>query len=182
MPRGIPNKRTTQAEVSEVEAPSTVEQEFSTLVGSEAPASETKGPVPTRRKRGVFNGTTGKLQVHGTIPGYHLHIMNDDRNRLQEAQDNGYEFVTPKEIEGVSENVTSRNGDLGGSRVRFLVGSTERGEPMYGYLMKLRQEWFDEDQKELQAKNDKIDEAIRAGSIVPNPAFYTPKGGIKLST
>lgn len=138
----------------------------------------------TRRKRGVFNGTQAKLKIDGTIPGYHLHIMNDDRNRLAEAQDNGYEFVSPKEIEGVSENVTSRNGDIGDSRVRFLVGTQETGQPLYGYLMKIRQEWFDEDQADLQRRNDQIDASIRAGNvtgIATNPAFYTPKDGIKLS-
>src|ERR1035437_6454935 len=85
-----------------------------------------------RRKKGVFNGTTGKLSIQGTIPGYHMHIMNDDRTRLHDATDNGYEFVKPEEIEGVSENVVSRNGDLGDSRIRFLVGSQENGQPMYG--------------------------------------------------
>jgi len=136
----------------------------------------------TRRKKGTFNGTQGKLKVEGTIPGYHLHILNDDRNRLQEAQDNGYEFVTPSEIKGVSENVTSRNGDIGDSRVRFLVGTQENGQPLHGYLMKIRQEWYDEDQADLQRKNDQIDESVRKGAVNGNnPHFYVPQGGIKLS-
>ena len=146
-------------------------------VATPAPAAD----GARRRKKGVFNGTRGKLAIEGEIPGYHLHIMNDDRTRLQDATDNGYEFVSPDEIKGVSENVVSRNGDLGDSRVRFLVGSQENGQPMYGYLMKIRQDWFDEDQAELQAKNDKIDNAIRKGTVTgENPAFYVPKGGIKV--
>lgn len=135
-----------------------------------------------RRKRGVFNGTSGKLKVDGTIPGYHLHIMNDDRNRVEDALSGGYEFVAPTEIEGVSENVTSRNGDIGDSRVRFLVGTKDKGEPMYAYLMKIRTEWYEEDQAELANRNNKIDAAIRVGKITgDNPAFYVPKDGIKLS-
>jgi hypothetical protein len=135
----------------------------------------------TRRKRGVFNGTSAKLKVEGTIPGYHLHIINDDKNRIQDAQDGGYEFVSPGEIEGVGENVTSRNGDLGG-KIRFLVGSKERGEPMYAYLMKQRQEWDEEDQRELQRRNDQIDAAVRAGRVAlgDNPGFYVPREGIKM--
>ena len=152
-----------------------------------AALSNPKEPTPSadgavRRRRGVFNGTQGKLKVEGTIPGYHLHILNDDRNRLQEAQDNGYEFVAPGEIKGVSENVTSRNGDIGDSRVRFLVGTQENGQPLFGYLMKIRQDWYNEDQAELQKKNDQIDAAIRKGAITgENPNFYVPQGGIKLS-
>lgn len=143
-------------------------------------------PAPdgmTRRKRGVFNGSQGKLKVEGTIPGFHLHIMNDDGTRITDATDNGYDFVKPSEISGVSENVVSRNGDLGDSRIRFLVGLNKEGQPMYAYLMKIRQEWYDEDQAELQSRNDKIDNAIRSGKNVvgEQPGFYVPQGGIKLS-
>ncbi len=148
---------------------------------SEQPKVEAKDGAPQRLKRGVFNGTRGKLIVDGEIPGYHMHIINDDRSRLQDATTNGYEFVSPDEIKGVSENVVSRNGELGKDRVRFLVGSQENGQPMYAYLMKIRQEWYDEDQAELQAQNDKVDEAIRKGKVTgDNPAFYVPKGGIKV--
>lgn len=166
----------------------TLEQKIARVAAKNAAKDAPAEPTPSavdgavRRKRGVFNGTSGKLRVHGTIPGYHLHIMNDDRNRIQEALAGGYEFVAPTEIEGVSENVTSRNGDIGDSRVRFLVGTQEKGEPMYAYLMKIRTEWYEEDQAELADRNNKIDAAVRAGKISgENPAFYTPRDGIKLS-
>jgi len=161
------------------------ERAAAALAALTGPSTEVPTPSAdgaTRRKKGVFNGTKQKLQVEGTISGYHLHVMNDDRNRLQDAQDNGYEFVTPDEIKGVSENVTSRNGDIGDSRVRFLVGTQENGQPLYAYLMKIKQEWFDEDQADLQKKNDMIDAAVRAGAITgKNPAFYVPQNGIKIS-
>jgi hypothetical protein len=48
--------------------------------------------------------------------------------------------------------------------------------------MKIRQEWYEEDQAELQAKNNRIDGAIRKGKVSgDNPAFYVPSGGIKLN-
>jgi hypothetical protein len=155
----------------------------------EALAQAQKPPEPTpsadgavRRKRGVFNGTKGKLSVDTNISGHHLHIMNDDKTRIQDALDNGYVFVKPEEVEGLSDNVVAKNGDLGDSRIRFLVGSRDKGEPMYGYLMKIRQEWYEEDQAELQAKNDKVDAAIRTGKITgSDPMLYVPKDGIKLS-
>ena len=100
---------------------------------------------------------------------------------LQAAMDNGYEFVRPDEVGGVSENVVSRNGDLG-ERIRFLVNPRAEGTEQYGYLMKIRQEWHEEDQTELQAKNNLIDAAIRKGKITgENPSFYTPRDGIKLN-
>jgi len=48
--------------------------------------------------------------------------------------------------------------------------------------MKIRQEWYEEDQAELQAKNNRIDAAIRKGKITgDDPSFYTPRDGIKLN-
>ena len=81
----------------------------------------------------------------------------------------------------MSENVVSRNGDLG-ERIRYLVNPRAEGTEQYGYLMKIRQEWYEQDQVELQAKNNLIDESIRGGKITGNnPAFYTPRDGIKLT-
>ena len=107
-------------------------------------AESTKVERPRERKRGVFNGTQGKLQVNTEIPGFHLHIFNDTPGRIQNATENGYEFVHPSEVGGVMENVTSRNTDLG-DKVRFLVGAGDKGEPMYAYLMKIKEEWWEED-------------------------------------
>jgi len=136
----------------------------------------------TRKRRNVFNGTVAKLSVNQEIPGYHLHIFTDAGGRIQEALDSGYEFVTPDEVGGVSENVVSRNGDLG-DRIRFLVNPRAEGSEQYGYLMKIRQEWFEEDQAALHEKNNRIDASIRKGTITgDSPAFYVPREGIKVSS
>jgi len=140
---------------------------------------QASGVVPTRKKRGVFNGTEVKLKVGKDIPGYHLHIMNDTPGRIQEALDGGYEFCTPDEVGGVVERVTSTNTDVS-DRVRYLVGTDASGGPMYAYLMKIRQEWYEEDQDDLQERNNKIDAAIRSGQNTKDgtssEGFYTPKG------
>jgi len=136
----------------------------------------------TRKRRNVFNGTEVKLGVREQIPGYHLHIFTDNGSRIQEALDNGYEFVRPDEIGGVSENVVSRNGDLG-DRIRYLVNPRAEGTEQYGYLMKQRQEWFEEDQRALHIKNSQIDAAIRKGKVTgENPSFYVPQGGISVKS
>jgi hypothetical protein len=148
----------------------------------EPQVEEIPSPTRGRRKKNVFNGTQLKLTVNQTIPGYHLHIFTDDGNRIYDAEEAGYEFVSPSEIGGVSENVTSRNTDLG-DKVRFLVNPrTGEGSAKYGYLMKQREEWFREDQAALASKNNLIDKAIRKGNITgQNPNFYVPTGGIKVS-
>jgi len=141
-------------------------------------------PTDGRARRNVFNGTSQKLAVHGDIPGYHMHIFNDVPGRIEEALSAGYEFVSPSEIGGVASGVVSRNSALD-DKVRFLVGSNGAGDGLYGYLMKIKNEWFEEDQAAIQSRNDVVDSAIRAGQNVKagtsTEGFYTPKGGIKLS-
>lgn len=135
-----------------------------------------------RKRRNVFNGTQTKLSVREQIPGYHLHVFTDTAQRIKEALDNGYEFVKASEVGGVDNNVVSNNGDLG-DKVRFLVNPRSEGSEQFGYLMKIRQEWFDEDQRSLQEKNNQIDTSVRKGKITgENPSFYVPKGGISINT
>lgn len=142
-------------------------------------------PTDGRARRGVFNGTSQKLTVYGDIPGYHLHIFNDVSGRIDEALTAGYEFVSPDEIGGVANGVVSRNTALD-SKVRFLVGNDGNGNGLYGYLMKIKNEWFEEDQQLSQSRNDLVDHAIRTGQNVKagtsTEGFYTPQGGIKLTT
>jgi len=170
MPRALNEFEKRDRLVAKIEERKTVES---------APTPALNGT--TRKKRNVFNGTEAKINVQKQIDGYHLHVFTDTGGRIQAAMDNGYEFVRPDEVGGVSENVVSRNGDLG-ERIRFLVNPRAEGTEQYGYLMKIRQEWHEEDQTELQAKNNLIDAAIRKGKITgENPSFYTPRDGIKLN-
>jgi hypothetical protein len=137
-----------------------------------------------RNKRPSFNGTEGKLRINHEIEGYHLHILNDTPGRISHALEVGYEFVSPDEVGGTAVNVVSRNTDIG-DKVRFLVGTGDKDEPLYAYLMKIRQEFYEEDYNALQAKNDAVDEAIRGGKVAA-PGYdlegrYVPREGIKMS-
>ena len=138
-----------------------------------------------RRKRGTFNGTQAKLSADVDkirAQGYHVHIVNDMDNRISELLDRGYEFILSHEVEGITINVVSRNTDIG-DKVRFLVGTQKTGDPLYAYLMKIKQEWYDEDMRDIQDRNDKIDESIRRGktAIGDNGNFYA-QGDIKMKT
>lgn len=140
-----------------------------------------------RTKRSSFNGTEGKLRVDFsklTEAGYHGHIINDTPGRIQQALATGYEFVMANEVDDIATNVVSRNTDIG-DKVRYSVGVGENNEPTYAYLMKIRQELYDEDQAALQAKNDAVDDAIRGGNLQTpghsNDHRYVPREGIKLS-
>lgn len=134
---------------------------------------------PVRRNRGAFNGTRGKLQVGHLITGYHLYFFNDEPGRIQAALDAGWEFVSPEEVGYASTNVTSTNVDLG-DRVSVIGSKNDMGEPVKQILLKIKQEWWDEDQAEIQARNDKTDTSIRrgkGGTGVDTTGFYN--AGIK---
>jgi hypothetical protein len=139
----------------------------------------------SERIRSPFNGTKAKLTVNKQIPGYHLHIFNDEPGRIQTALSGGWEFVNPEEVGGVGERVTSVNTDLG-DKVRYLVGADEKGDGAYAYLLKIKEEWWEEDQAALQERNDLVDDAIRSGTNAKpgtsSEGFYTPREGIKYQT
>lgn len=129
----------------------------------------------TRRTRGAFNGTQGKLSVLNYIAGYHLHWVNDTPGRITTALDNGYEFVTNAEV-----GKTGNNIDLS-ENIKHLVGTQESGEPLHAYLMKIREDWYEEDQAAQQGRIDKVDSAIKNGRIGQDTdGFYKPVAGISV--
>ena len=134
---------------------------------------------PVRRNRGAFNGTRGKLQVGNLITGYHLYFFNDEPGRIQAALDAGWEFVSPSEVGYAASNVTNTNVDLG-DRVSVIGSKNDMGQPVKQILLKIKEEWWDEDQADIQSRNDKTDASIRrgkGGSGVDTTGFYN--AGIK---
>jgi hypothetical protein len=102
-----------------------------------------------------------RLEV-SDIPGYHLHWFRD--SNIARAIQAGYEFVEDKEVElnqgGVATSKDiSGNADLG-SRVRVVSGLAADGSTEYLTLMKLREEFWVEDRKQIDARNADIMSAI----------------------
>lgn len=94
------------------------------------------------------------------IPGYVLRVINDNGldTRVQDALAAGYAPVTEAELLGISEVQT--DGDVG--RASPLSSSVRRpvGKGVTGILMKIKKEWYDEDQAKKQAKDDAIQKGI----------------------
>lgn len=110
------------------------------------------------RKRIPMSVPVQKLEAP-EIPGYHLHWFNGTPDRIQRALDGGYEFVDEREarINNVSlggDSATSGNTDMG-SRVSVVSGTElgRDGQPVRLILMKIKQEWYEEDQKLVEARN-----------------------------
>lgn len=121
---------------------------------------------------------TGKLRLGVTqIPGYHMHWIADYPGRLEEAQDNGYEPVLVSEVQA-SKRLGAAT-DSAGEFMTRISGSHESGRPMVLHLMKIRQDWYEENQAFYQKRSDAIDKQIKQGKIdgVRHPESYNPKGG-----
>jgi len=105
------------------------------------------------------------------IPGYHLHWMNGNPSRISQALKAGYEFVDPEEVDvvnsGLADSASAHGSTDLGSRVSLSAGSSldDNGGEQRLYLMKIRQEWWNDDQRKLEDRNEEIAASLRGGAI-----------------
>jgi hypothetical protein len=133
------------------------------------PASRS-AETSAERKRIPMSVPVQRLEVPD-LPGYHLHWFLSTPERLQRAMDGGYEFVNEGEmqINNVSlggDSAVSGSTDMG-SRVSIVSGQEvgKDGQPTRLILMKIRQEWWDEDQQLIEARNTKVRDSLLGGMI-----------------
>ena len=119
----------------------------------------TQAQRPRRNSIGVPRLT---LAVKFDIPGHHMCWMNDDGN-VESALDSGYEFVTRGETE-LEDGVSPSNVDMG-DRIKQKVGTTQQGDVLYAFLMKIKNEWHEEDMAAIELQNKQVEDAIVSGSI-----------------
>jgi hypothetical protein len=150
-----------------LEALAAGDQEDSTgdIVGTRDQAERNVVTAQTRQ-RGVFNGMNKKLDVISEIPGYQLRIFNDTPGRIERAKLGGWELVTRNEVAHAASNKISDLDNDVGNKVRYIVGVTDQNEPLYAYLMKIKKEWYEEDQKDAADKIRQIEaEMVRNGGL-----------------
>ena len=129
-----------------------------------------RGNRSKERKRIPMSVPVQRLEVD-PIPGYHLHWFINSPERIARALDGGYEFVEEREtqVNSVSlggESAQSGNTDLG-SRVTIVSGQEigKDGQPTRLVLMKIKQEWHEEDLKLAEQGPKRVAEALRGGTI-----------------
>ena len=121
-----------------------------------------------KRERVSFSGSRRRLSGTELIPElasqYHVRWFNDESDRIERAINGGYEFVTKDELVGRvgDKEIHGDNSDLN-DKVSKVVGKDEAG-PIRAYFLKIKNEFWEEDQAELESKNALVDEAIRGGT------------------
>lgn len=129
---------------------------------------QTRETALGNRKRIPMSVPKAKMSVP-EIDGFHLHWINDYAGRVQQAMQGGYEFVSEEEcminnFSLATSSEMSGNTDMG-SRVSIVVGKNEDGSALRAYLMKIRNEWFAEDQEVAQERVDAVDQQISRGQV-----------------
>lgn len=133
-----------------------------------SPADPSTTPSDAERKRIPFDGPTLRLVVP-EIPGYVLYWFLDSPGRIERAQQASYEFVDRDEVkvnnrELGSSVLTDGNTDMG-TRVSTVAGGRDvnaRGEATRLYLMKIKEEWWREDQEAKLGPGSRLDGVRKA--------------------
>ena len=94
------------------------------------------------------------LSVAGKEPGYHYRIVNDTGDRVQQLQDAGYELVDASSVRVGDKRINSTSPE--GSKAQVSVGGGTKA-----YVMRQKQEWYDEDQANKQARVNQLEESIK---------------------
>jgi hypothetical protein len=112
----------------------------------------------TRESRVSMNVPTRKLETP-ELPGYHLHWFL--RTNIPPAIRAGYEYVEVKELPTMDKSIGGRppgtnTEDLGGAQITHIAGLDEHGKTVELVLMKIRLEWYFDDQKQIAARNRSV--------------------------
>lgn len=109
-----------------------------------------------RTVRTAINGRRNKLSIQGKEPGFEYRVVNDIDNRVIELQERGYEVVTHDATVGDKRvGVPKKEG----SPVEISVGGGKKA-----YLMRIKKEWYDEDQAAKLEDISETEKALQANS------------------
>lgn len=144
----------------------------------------------SNRKRIPMSVARQRLQLEvNAVPGHVLHwALESNLHQFLEA---GYELVGRHEVVVNARNVgydpaASGNQDLG-SNVRVLAGVGESGSPEYHILVKIKEEFYREDQKLIAERNSSVLSAVFRGEKIissdseDNSQRYVDKERTKVS-
>lgn len=124
-----------------------------------ATQKEAIAKAPERRVRRTPVGQRNILSVSGKEEGYHYRFVNDTGDRVQsEFLDNGWEVVKNEDV---------RIGDkrLGAATSIDSAARASVGKGEQAILLRIRDDWYKEDQEAKQAYVNKTEEALREKAL-----------------
>lgn len=122
---------------------------------------ESISKAPSSRPLRVPVSGRNILTVKGKEPGYVYRIVNDDGDRVERFQEGGYELVQTDSVK-VGDNRVSVPSSEGS------VKQVSVGQGMKGYVMRIKKDFYDEDQRARDKRTDELEattkkEALKGG-------------------
>lgn len=105
-----------------------------------------------RPKRRSFAEQRNELTFEGQNDSYMYRVFNDVDNRLQNAEIAGYEYVRSEEQLG--------DPTVDGASPQGAVVTKPVGGGKTGVLMRIKREWYDEDQQSKRRKIQDTEDAL----------------------
>ena len=98
------------------------------------------------------------LTVKGKDPNYEYRVVNDVDDRIAQFIEGGYELVADDSTD-VGDKRVSQGTSVGSKKI-FSVGQGTKG-----YLMRIRKEWYDEDQARKQGFVNQQEASIKEKAL-----------------
>ena len=114
--------------------------------------------APRGRPQRVPVGTRKVLTVAGKDSDYEYRIINDSGDRVQEFLDAGYELVDADSVRVGDKRVNSATSE--GSKAQISVGQGQKA-----FVVRIKKEWYMEDQAAKQAKVNELESATKAKAL-----------------
>jgi len=116
-----------------------------------ANTTEKKSTRPTRTP---INGTRNVLKIKGQEAGYQYRVVNDEGDRVAQLEAAGYEIVTDQGVQVGDRRVAKATQE--GSPIKVSVGGGQQG-----YVMRIKKDWYDEDQAAKLKQVNELESQIR---------------------
>ena len=101
-------------------------------------------------------GRRNKLTILGKEPGFEYRIVNDDDDRIIDLQERGYEIVN-HDVKVGDKRVGVPKKE--GTPIQISVGGGKKA-----YLMRIKDEWYKEDQVAKQELVDELESTLKGNS------------------
>lgn len=110
--------------------------------------------APSGRPQRTPIGTRNVLTVAGKDPNYVYRIINDSADRVAEFMEAGYELVANESVKVGDKRVNKSSAE--GSVSQLSVGQGQKA-----YVVRIKKEWYDEDQRLKQVRVNELEAATR---------------------
>lgn len=114
--------------------------------------------APSGRPQRTPVGTRNILTVKNKDPNYTYRVVNDEDDRIQQFKDAGYELV-PDDATSVGDRRASAASAIGS------VKEISVGQGKKAFLMRIKNEWYQEDQARKLKNVAELEKATREKAL-----------------